>query len=105
MFSTLFKKLLDKHLPPIVIHVLVFVYEEQVAWIKWGNCRSEQFSIQNGTRQGSVLSPYCFAVYIDELLTNLRKLKVYSYISGVFCGAFVYADNILILVPCRSAIQ
>ena len=104
-FSTLFKKLRDKHLPSIVTRVLVFVYEEQVAWIKWGNCRSEQFSIQNGTRQGSVLSPYFFAVYIDELLTNLRKLKVGCYIGGIFFGAFGYADDILLLAPCRSAMQ
>ena len=29
LFSALFKKLLEKKLPPIVIRVLIYVYEEQ----------------------------------------------------------------------------
>ena len=66
-FSTLFRKLATAGLPPIV-RVLVFVYEEQFAWVKWGKAKSQQFSIVNGTRQGSVLSPSLFSLYMDELL-------------------------------------
>ena len=35
-FNLLFQRLLDKGLPPIVIRVLVFIYMEQYAWVKWG---------------------------------------------------------------------
>ena len=64
-FSTLFQKLVTAGVPPIVIRVLAFVYEEQFAWVKWDQARSEQFRIMNGTRQGSVLSPSLWALYMD----------------------------------------
>ena len=67
-FSTLFEKMLLAGLPVIIVRVLVFVYQEQFAWVKWGNARSQQFKIVNGTRQGSVLSPSLFSLYMNELL-------------------------------------
>ena len=67
-FEVLFKKLMDKGLPPLVVRALVFIYQEQTVWVRWGNAKSSQFGIVNGTRQGSVLSPCFFAVYMDELL-------------------------------------
>jgi hypothetical protein len=56
-FDILFEKLLERNLPPVVLRVLVYVYQEQYAWVKWGKEKLRLFRIQNGTRQGSVLSP------------------------------------------------
>ena len=102
-FSVLFNKLQKKNLPAIVIRTLIFVYEEQTAWVSWGSARSDQFRIVNGTRQGSVLSPGFFGVYMDELLEELRKAGVGCYIGGRYFGAAGYADDIILLAPCRSA--
>ena len=38
--------------------------------MRWGDCFSEPFCVSNGVRQGSVLSPVLFAVYLDGLLEN-----------------------------------
>ena len=61
------------------------------------------FSIVNGTRQGSVLSPALFAVYMDEILIKLRNLGVGCYVGGVFMGALGYADDPVLLVLSRIA--
>ena len=102
-FSILFDKLYKKNLPAMVIRTLIYVYEKQTAWVSWGNAKSAQFGIVNGTRQGSVLSPYFFSVYIDELLENLRRSGVGCHVGGRFFGAAGYADDIILLAPCRSA--
>ena len=52
--------------PPVVTRALVFVYERQYAWAGWGTTKSEEFGNTNGTRQGSVLSPALFTVYVQE---------------------------------------
>ena len=44
-FDILFQKLTERKLPPIVIRVLIFVYEEQEAWVKWGKASSRTFEI------------------------------------------------------------
>ena len=104
-FDILFKKLSDRNLPPVVIRVLIFVYEEQKAWVKWGKERSRSFGIVNGTRQGSVLSPALFSVYMDNLIVRLRKSGVGCHLGDVFCGVTGYADDLLLLAPSRSAME
>ena len=54
--------------PGIVVHTLIFIYEEQKGCMKLAGHQSEIFSIKNGTRQGSVASPTFFSVYLDVLL-------------------------------------
>ena len=101
-FDLLFNKLLSRKVPAIVIRTLIFNYEEQVAWVKWGNTKSTQFKIANGTKQGSVLSSFFWNVYLDDLLKELRASGFGCYIAGVFMGATAYADDLLLLSPTRS---
>ena len=73
--------------------------------MRWGNAESSQFGIVNGTRQGSVLSPCFFAVYMDELLQKLRDLGVGCHIGDIFFGAAGFADDIILISPSRSGMQ
>ena len=59
-FSSLFSKIIEQGVPAVVVRMLVYVYEEQVGCVKWGGVMSSYFTITNGTRQGSVLSPSAF---------------------------------------------
>ena len=74
-------------MPAIVVRVIIFVYEEQYAWVRWGGSRSCTFSIVNGTRQGSILSPALFALYVDELLVELRALGIGCKVADVHGGS------------------
>ena len=89
----------------MVVHVLIFSYEKQVAFVKWGNAKSRSFGITNGSKQGAVLSPPCFAVYLDDLLKELRNLKLGCYIAGTWVGATAYADDLVLLAPTRSSMK
>ena len=104
-FSLLFKRLLDKGLPPIVVRVLAFIYTEQYGWVKWNNARSSQITMSNGTRQGAILSPLFWAVYADPMLKRLRALGLGAHIAGIFMGAVCYADDVLLIAPTRNAMQ
>ena len=42
-------------------------------------------------------------MYVDDLLAQLRKSGVGCHIGGRFFGAAGYADDIILLAPCRSA--
>ena len=104
-FDILFKKLVDRKLPDVVIRVLMFVYQEQTAWVKWGKVKSRTFGILNGTRQGSVLSPALFSVYMDDLIVKLRKAGVGCHMGGLYTGVVGYADDLLLLSASRSGLQ
>ena len=52
------------------------LYRKQTVCVKWGRCISEYFSTSNGVRQGGILSPKLFYVYVDDLSDRLVKSKV-----------------------------
>ena len=74
--SILFDRLLQHDLSPVVTRALLNWYSDQNVCVSWNGQFSNKFSVSNGVRQGGVLSPILFTVYIDDLLTELEKKKV-----------------------------
>ena len=70
----LFKKLTMRHVPARFVRLLQYWYTYQTMQVKWGSSFSKSFLVTNGVRQG-VLSPYLFAIYIDDLSVKLNKLR------------------------------
>ena len=98
--------MLKKGIPAIVVRTLIFAYEEQEACVKLVGKSSTKFRLTNGTRQGSVLSPYLFAAcYLDELQTKLRRLGLGCHIAGVWVGCCSYADDLALLAPNHEVLQ
>ena len=104
-FSTLFTRLLESGMPAIIVRVIIFVYEEQYAWVKCGSSKSSIFTIVNGTRQGSIISPALFALYVDELLIELRSLGIGCRVAGIYMGAVGFCDDLLLIAPTRDGIK
>ena len=89
----------------MVIRCLIFMYEEQTGCVKLSGKKSSSFRITNGTRQGSVLSPALFSVYLDDLIIKLRELGLGCHVGGWWMGACGYADDLILLAPLRSVLQ
>ena len=107
LFSKLFGKILDRGVPAIFVRGLLAAYELQKACVKWSATQtaSYSFGIQNGTRQGSCLSPILFTVYMDGLLVKLRESGFGCYIGDLFLGVVAYCDDFLLLSPTRNGLQ
>ena len=50
-------------------------------------------------------SPALFALYVDELLVELRSLGIGCKVAGVFMGAVGFCDDLLLLAPTRYRMQ
>lgn len=73
--------------------------------MKWNASLSEAFLMTNGIRQGSVLSPYLFSLYVDELNLLLSESGLGCHVGGRPLNNFSYADDLAILAPCARALN
>ena len=71
----------------------------------YDNVISEQFGLSNGVRQGGVISPVLFGIYIDELLLKLKRVGIGCHVGHYYFGAFGYADDIILLCPTLSGLK
>ena len=55
--------------------------------------------VTNGVKQGGILSPILFAIYMDELFYRLKLSKFGCHIGNKFMGSFGYADDAILLAP------
>ena len=95
----LFKCLINNKVCPLIIRIIAKMYELNSALIKWNSSLSEKFNISNGVKQGAILSPYLFAIYLNPLLNDINKSKYGCFIGGQPCNILAYADDLVILSP------
>ena len=101
----LFTTLMERQVDALFLRLVLYIYSNQYCNVKWNGTYSRSFSVQNGVRQGAVSSGIFFAIYIDKLLQLLRKTGLGCHIHGVFYGALIYADDIILLSASRNGLQ
>ena len=67
------------------------------AWYSAPKCQvqlNDQFTLQRGVRQGSVLSPILFLLVMDPLLREMESLGLGASFAGLYLGASAHADDV-----------
>ena len=63
-YCKLFRLLVDKGLPACIIRVLICLYTNHMVCVAWNGMRSQYFLATNGVKQGGVLRPMLYLLYI-----------------------------------------
>ena len=104
-FEKLFSCLIEREIQAVILRILLVIYQNQSCFIQWNGHKSTGFKVKNGVRQGAILSPFLFCIYLDSLLAELRDVGVGCYVGGKFIGALGYADDVTLLSPSRQGLQ
>ena len=59
----------------------------------------------NGVKQGGVLSPILFGMYMDVLFEALSTYQAGCRIGQQFMGAFGYADDVILIAPTKRSMN
>jgi len=103
-YCKLFWLLLKRNLSTSIVRVLICFYTNNFVRVSWCGLFSEYFLATNGVKQGGVLSPVLFCVYIDDLLVLLLNTNIGRFIGNNYVGALAYADDLILLAPSASAL-
>ena len=68
----LFLKLIDRKVPLVFLDIIVSWYGDLYCRVRWGDSFSDWFFVSAGVRQGGVLSPDFYSIYVDDLVQKLR---------------------------------
>jgi len=89
--------LMDRKIPKYFISVMLRWFHCCISAVRWGSALSSFFTIYAGVRQGGLLSPLLFTIYIDVLIIRLRQSGLGCKLLQQYFGCIVYADDIILL--------
>jgi hypothetical protein len=101
----LFIKLMNRQIPITLLAIFETWFSVSITCVKWGKHVSKFVKLLAGVRQGGVLSPVLFAVFINDLVDKVNKANVGCYISNVCVSIVLYADDIILIAPSIAGLQ
>jgi hypothetical protein len=101
----LFVKLMERNVPSCLLVLIENWFSKCYTCVKWCSVMSSYYKLQIGIRQGGILSPKFFALYIDGVVKRINEQKIGCYMRYLCVNILLYADDILILAPTVECLQ
>ncbi|XP_048485592.1 uncharacterized protein LOC125490440 [Plutella xylostella] len=85
--------------PPSLVGLLRYWYENQTNTVRWGDAHSSEYRLECGVRQGGLTSPDLFNIYVNDLIEELRSTGIGCHVGNVCFNNLSYADDMVLLSP------
>lgn len=97
--------LIDRGVPTDIVKIIMVYLRNQFGRIKWNDSNGEYKIVNKGVRQGGILSPFLFKLYIDDLLTTLNNNNEGCIFGLGRVAVIAYADDMVILASSSDALE
>lgn len=88
-----------------VIEVLKSMYENNRVQFTLGNISTKWIENNTGVRQGCVISPTLFNIYLEELIWRIRKADIGVRIGEKKLGCLAYADDVVLMAEKKEDME
>lgn len=90
-------KLMNRNVPKSFVSVIIDWYNKICVKVRWNETLSSSRTLRSGVRQGGILSPSLFNIYVNDILTQLQASKTGCFVANRYVGALMYADDLLLV--------
>ena len=98
-------KLMKRRIPINFIVIFERWFNSIFVKVRWGQSLSSFYRFLSGIRQGGILSPCLFSIYIDDVISQIQDKKLGCFVHGLFCGIWLYADDIVLVSASVTELQ
>ena len=88
-----------------LFNILSTIYKSSNAQIKINGLYTESFSVTSGVRQGDIVSPILFSMYLNDLASGIKDLNCGIQIEDINISILLYADDIVLIGKDEKSIQ
>ena len=74
-------------------------------FVRWGDTCSVSFCVTNGVKQGGIISPMLFNLYMDDLSLTLNCSSIGGYIGTTLINNLCNADDLCLISLSSSGMQ
>ena len=89
-----------------ILKAVKSLYSDVKCCVQLNGTKSDWFSVSSGLKQGCLLSPILFNLYINDLTTRINGLGLRIDIgTGEKVGILLYADDIVFVAGSEADLQ
>ena len=103
--NLLWSKLEDLGLAGNILNVIKVIYMDVQYCIRLNGLHTDWFNVRTGLKQGCLLSPLLFNLFINNLVQTINSLNVGVDIDGEKVGILLYADDLVLIAENETNLQ
>ena len=96
-FDILLKKLINYEIKGKFFNIVRNIYTSDKVCIKLNNSRSNSFDLNLGARQGCILSPLLFNIFLCDLCKKCQSLEGKLDLDSTSVNLLIWADDLVLL--------
>ena len=88
-----------------IINILENWFSKNCNVVKWSGAKSDVRCQVSGVKQGGILSPLLFSIFVDTILNVLEDSNLGCFVNYCCYNSFMYADDLILLSISVSDLQ
>ncbi|MES9883123.1 MAG: reverse transcriptase family protein [Sedimenticola sp.] len=101
----LFFKLNELGISEPELNAIMNMYDGMTGSVRYKHFNSKTFKVLQGTRQGGIISPFFYLVYIDALLRELEHCNCGMTFYDTNCSSPTVADDMVLVSYSKNGLQ
>ena len=85
--------------------MISIIYDSSNAQLRLNGLLTESFLVSSGVKQGDVMSPTLYSMYINDLATCIKDLNCGVTIDDMKVSILLYADDIVLIASEEESLQ